>query len=233
LCIGTPLVALGVAGTAAALLKRAFWPLFFLALPPVFYVLSMYSSGNPIFVPHLETKSYYNTRYGLSILPFVAFAAAGLAFRPAAAVITVAVAIAPWIVQPRPEAWITWKESDVNSRARRAWTAQAADYLRDNYRPGAGILVSFGDQIGVLREAGIPLRESLHQGNGPAALGAFHRPDLFLQEEWAIGILGDPVSDAMLTLIKAGSPYTRVRLIEVRDARPFEIYRRIGRMPKP
>jgi len=233
LCIGTALAAVGVAGAAAALLKRAFWPLFFLALPPGFYIVSMYSSGNPIFVPHLETKSYYNTRYGLSILPLAAFAAGALAFRPVAAILVVAVAIAPWLIHPGPASWITWKESEVNSNARRAWTAQAADYLRDRYRPGAGIAVSFGDQIGVLREAGIPLKESLHEGNGPAALGAFHRPDLFLWEEWVLAIDGDPMSRAMQTLARTGSSYVRVKLIEVKDARPFAIYRRIRPMPKP
>jgi hypothetical protein len=233
LCIGTSLAALSVAGTAAALLKRAFWPLFFLALPPVFYLVSMYSSGNPIFVPHLETKSYYNTRYGLSILPLAAFAAGALAFRPVATIVVVCLATAPWLIHVGPESWITWKESEVNSIARRAWTAQAAGYLRDRYRPGAGIAVSFGDQIGVLREAGIPLKESLHEGNGPAALGAFHRPDLFLWEEWVIAIAGDPMSQAMATLARTGSPYVRVKLIEVKDASPLEIYRRIRPMPKP
>jgi hypothetical protein len=240
LCVGTPLAAASIAGTLAAIWKRAFWPLFFLSLGPLFYVVSMYSSGHtPIFVPHLYPHSYYNTRYGLALLPFAAFAVAGLAaivprrFAVIAAFGVVALAVAPWIAYPRAEAWITWKESQVNSRGRRAWTSQAADYLRDRYRPGAGILVSFGDQIGVLREAGIPLKEALHQGNGPAALFAFEHPDRFLREEWAFAIVGDPVSNAMLKLIKAGSPYVRVKLIEVKDAAPVEIYRRVRPMPSP
>ncbi len=51
--------------------------------------------------------------------------------------------------------------------ARRAWTREAADFLAANYRHGSGILFSFGDLTGVLREAGIPLREGLHVGQRP------------------------------------------------------------------
>jgi hypothetical protein len=173
------------------------------------------------------------------VLPLAAFAVAGLAaiapqrLKPIAAVCIVIVAVSPWVASPRPEAWITWKESQVNSNARREWTRQAADYLRKRYQSGAGILVNFGDAIGVLREAGIPLKESLHQGNGPLPMYALYRPDLFLQEEWALAIMGDPVSHAMLKLIKTGQPYVRVKLIEVKDAAPVEIYRRVRPMPSP
>jgi hypothetical protein len=240
LCIATPLAVLGVAGMLAAFLKRAFWPMFFLALVPTFYLLSMvYSGGTPIFVPLLPPNSYYNTRYGLCVLPLAALAAAGLvallprSARPAAALMTVLISVAPWIAYPRAESWITLKETLVNHGPRRAWTVQAAGYMRNRYRPGDGILVSFGDQIGILREAGIPLKEALHQGDGPWATGAFLRPDLFLHEEWAIAMVGDPVSDAMLKMIKAGAPYTRVKVFEVKGAAPLEIYRRIRPMPKP
>ena len=241
LCIATPLAIISVGGAIAALLKRAFWPLLFLSLTPAFYLISMvYSGGTPIFVPQLPPNSYYNTRYGLCILPLAAFAAAGLvaliprAFRPAAAAVVVLVAILPWIAYPRPDSWIAWKEGAVNHAARRQWTAQAADYMREHYRPGAGILVSFGDEIaGVFRQAGIPLNEALHHGNGVLAAPAFVRPDLFLREEWAIGRPGDAATEAMLKLIKSGQPYTRVKLIEVKGAPPFEIYRRIRPLPKP
>jgi hypothetical protein len=239
LCLAPVLAVISAAGVAACAVKRIFWPLFFLALVPVFYLLSMvYTGGTPIFVPHLSTKSYYNTRYGLCVLPVAAFAAAGLVavvpkkVRSALAVVIVAIGVLPWLIDPRPHSWITLKETLVNHAARRAWTTQAAGYLRDRYRPGAGIMVSFGDQIGVLREAGIPLKEALHQGNGPAATAAFLRPDLFLHEEWAIAIEGDPVSEAMLALTRKGSPYVVVKRIEVKGAAPFEIYRRIRPLPK-
>ena len=45
---------------------------------------------------------------------------------------------APWLIHPRPDAWITWKESQVNSEARRAWTREAAAYLGAALPPRVG-----------------------------------------------------------------------------------------------
>jgi hypothetical protein len=232
LCAGWGLVAIGLLGLIAGLLRKAWWPVLFLMLPPVFYVLSLYSAGTPIFVPTLWPSSYYNTRYGLAALPLLAFGGAALvAALPAktgkaAAAVALAIAIVPWLAYPRLESVVCWKESSVNSESRRAWTAEAAGVLRRNYRPGSGIFTSFGDQVGVFREAGIPLREVLHNGNGPAWYGAAARPDLFLHEEWGMAIAGDPVESAMLRTLKRGPFYDRVTIITVRDAPALEIYRK-------
>ena len=50
--------------------------LLLLALPGAFFVWSMHSGVVPIFMPHLWPHSYYNTRYGLAVLPLLAVAAA-------------------------------------------------------------------------------------------------------------------------------------------------------------
>ena len=191
---GWPLVVLGGIGMLAALRRSR--SILFLALPVAFYVWSMYGSGTPIFVPELWHGSYYNTRYGLAALPLLAFGAAALAGRPTIAVLLVGLSMVPWLADPRPEAWITWKESQVNSAERRAWTRETADYLRSHYRPGAGILTSFGDLAGIFPLAGIPFRETLHEGNGPAWLAAVTRPDAFLTEEWVVCLEGDRVCQA-------------------------------------
>jgi hypothetical protein len=231
LCSGAPLLWIGAAGIAAALWKRAWWAIALLALPPVFYVLSMYSSGTPIFVPTLWPSSYYNTRYGIVVMPLLVVAASALVaiapsrFRGVVATVLVLVAVSPWIFYPRPDNWICWKESKVNSDARRAWTKEAAAVLAGNYR-GGGIFFSFGDLTGVLREAGIPIRESLHEGNGPHALAAVHRPDLFLWEEWAIAIAADRTSQTILKTAKTGPRYMLVHTVTVKGAPPIEIYRR-------
>src|ERR1017187_4740787 len=78
LCCGPGLVLVAMGGLAAALFKRAFWPLALLAFPGVFYLWSMHSGAVPVFVPSLWFGSYYNTRYGLAVLPLLALAAAGL-----------------------------------------------------------------------------------------------------------------------------------------------------------
>ena len=238
-CAGAPLFFMGIAGTLAALWKRTIWPLTFLLLPGAFYVWSVHSSGNPIFLPNLETQSYYNTRYGLALLPWLAFcggaivAAAGAMsaqirarFGWMAAAAVMAIAIAPWLLDPRPESWITWKESQVNSEARRAWTHRAAAFFKSRYEPGEGVFTSFGDTIGVMREAGIPLRATLTIDNGPLWEAAVRRPDLVLWEKWALARGGDPVQTAVDRARRRGPNYDLAQRIIVAHSPVMEIYER-------
>jgi hypothetical protein len=179
-----------------------------------------------LYVPALWPHAWYNTRYALAALPFAAVAAAGVvAILPAklhalgAAVLVLAVA-ASWALAGAPTCW---KESEVNSAARRAWTGQAAAYLAAHYQAGDGIIYSFGDLTGVLREAGIPLREGLHQGNRPSWDAAVLRPDLFFHEEWALAVAGDKVDEAVTRL---GPRYQLAKRIMVEGAPAVEIYKR-------
>ncbi len=232
LCAGWPLALAGTAGLAAALWKRKVWPFALLALPPVFYVLSIHSAATPIFVPHLWPNSWYNTRYGLAALPVLAAGAAllvslaGAKWRAAACGAVVATAVAPWVIQPGPESWVCWKESQVNSEKRRAWTHEAAEYLKDHY-DGGGIITSFGDITGIFLAAGIPLRETLHSGNQPLWQAAVARPDLFLWEEWAVAFSADPVATAILRSRRDGPQYECAKMIALQGAPVIEIYRRI------
>ena len=231
-CAGAPLEWLGAAGLIACVaVPKARWPALLLALPGVFYVWSMHSSGGtPIFVPDLWPNTYYNSRYGLALFPALAFGAAVLvslvparAQRLAAAAVVLAAAI-PWLVQPRPDAWITWKESQVNSVARRAWTREAAEYLAPRYRRGTGIITTFGDITGIFRTAGIPLRETLTWDNWPHWAAAVTRPDEFLWEEWAVAMGGDPVQTAVLRAGVNGPRYELVKIVMTPHAPVVEIY---------
>ena len=225
LALGGPAVWLGLAGMVAAAFKRALWPLALLVATPAFYVWSMHSGGEPIFMPHLWPYTYYNTRFGVTALPALALAAGALMpskFRAPAGLLVVLLLVVPWVLTPWPEGLICWKESQVNSEGRRAWTREAAAYLRDHYRPGTGILMRFGDLAGVLREAGIPLRESLHEDNVPAWQAAVASPVFCLQEEWALAIAGDPVD----TAIAAAKQFERVKTIALRGQPDVHIYRR-------
>ena len=219
----------GAAGALIALYRRIWWPLALLALPPIFYVWSIYSSSTPLYVPHLWPNAFYNTRYGLAVVPLAALAAGGLvtAFpsrRRAAAVLALAGGGAAGLVFTGEP--VCWKEAQVNSIARRAWTHEGAAFLAENYRPGSGVIYSFGDLAGVLREAGIPLREGLHQGNHPYWEAAITRPELFLREEWALAISGDDVATAILRAQRRGPHYELRRRIIVKGAPVIEIYRR-------
>ena len=185
-------------------------------------------AASPSTCPSLWPHSYYNTRYALAILPLAAFAAGALvSIAPAGLLrnlIAWAVAIAvlvPWLFYPRPDNWVCWKESQVNSIARRAWTEQAAADLAHDYH-GGGIVADFGDLTGIFARAGIQLRETLHEGNVPAWDGAMRRPDLMLHEEWAVAQKGDTVYKAV-----AASPrYAIEHVINVPGAPTLYIWRR-------
>jgi hypothetical protein len=233
MCLGSPACWIGIAGCAVALFRRAWWPLLLLVSVPVFYVWSIYSAGTPIFVPQLWPHSYYNIRYGVNAMPLLAFGIAAIVSlapgrtQVVAAALVVIAAIVPWLANPRPEAWICWKESQVNSSGRRAWTRAAAEYLGPRYHPGAGIFLSFGDLTGILREAKIPLREAMHEGNGLRWVAATARPDFFLREEWAIAVSGDQVSTTMLKTRRGVPRFECVRTYAFKNSPVIEIYRRI------
>ena len=231
-CLGWPLLWIGLAGALAAVLRKTFWPLVLLSAPPVFYVWSIHSSGSPIYVPSLWPFSYYNTRYGLAMLPLAAFAAGALVawspsrLRALAALAVIGIGVAPWLIDRRMEACITWKESLVNSTARRAWTGEAAEFLRSNYRPHSGVFTTFGDITGVFQRAGIPLRDTLTWDNSAYWTAAAARPDLFLHEEWAVAQGGDKVQTAINRAFLRGPRYTLQKTVVVKNAPVIEIYRR-------
>ncbi len=231
-CAGPPLFWLGAAGAAAALVRRISGPFLFLAIPAALVVWSVYSGNTPIFVPDLPPGSYYNTRYGLALFPLLC---AGLGclvpwvpsrLRAATSIALIVAVSAPWLADRREDAWITWKEARVNSEARRAWTLEAAAFFNQMYRPGDGVLSTFGDVTGVFREAGIPLRRTLTWDNGPEWNLALARPQWFLREEWALAVAGDVVQTTLERAWLRGPRYTLVKRITVRHSPVLEIYRR-------
>jgi hypothetical protein len=238
-CAGPALRWIGAAGVLAAIARKTFWPLLFLAIPGAFYVWNIHSGASPIHVPDLWYGAYYNTRYGLAVLPVAAFAAAALVTwvpqgaRPWAALALIAAATAPWLLHPTPERWITWKESQVNSADRREWTRQAADFLSTRYRRGDGVFTSFSDLTGIYRTMGLPLHETLTWDNNPQWLVTTRRPDLFLWDQWAVCLAGDPVQTAIYRTRRSGPFYELVDTIRVKDAPAVEIYRRSSRHENP
>jgi hypothetical protein len=166
------------------------------------------------------------------MLPLAAFGAAALVawtpsrLRAIAALAVVGIGVAPWMMERRLEACITWKESLVNSTARRAWTSEAAEFLRSNYRPYSGIFTTFGDITGIFQRAGIPLRDTLTWDNSAYWTAAAARPDLFLREEWAVAFGGDRVQSAIIRASRRGPRYTLQKTVVVKNAPVMEIYRR-------
>jgi hypothetical protein len=229
---GWAAVIIGIAGLVGVVQKRVFWPLLLAALPPLFYIWSMHSGGTPIYVPTLWPHSYYNTRYALTALPLIAIAGGCLVlvvstrWRRWLAVAILIAAAAPWLIRPRPSDWVCWKESEINSRTRRAWTQTAAQSFAPAYHSG-GIMSSFGDLTGILRAAGIPLHEALYDDGGPEWMASVVRPDLFLHQEWAVAMSGDAVATAIQrSPFQHGPRYYLVQAIKVKGAPVIEIYKR-------
>lgn len=223
----TPLwiAALGLVGV---LWRKAIWPIVLLLLPPIFYIWSIHSGGLPIHIPELWPHSYYNTRYGLAALPLIAFSAAGIVvllparWRAPAAGFIAAIAVVPWLAHPHVADWLCWKESEVNSISRRAWTAEAAQILAREYR-GGGILASSGDVTGIFCRAGIPLRDTVNDGNYVLWSMAVDSPVRLMNEEWAVDQAGDTLSHAMA---RTRGRYLMMYRLKVADAPAIEIWRR-------
>ena len=222
---GWPLLILGSVGTLIAVARKIWWALFLLLLPLLFYVWSMHSSSTPIFVPDLSPYGWYNTRYAIAAVPFAAFAAGAFVtlvparFQARASIVLALAITGIWGLSGSFS--ISWRESEVNSEVRRNWTAQAASFLAREYRPGSGIVFPFGDLTAVLREAGIPLREGLHEGNGVAFDAAMTRPEVLLPAEWGLAFSGDAVDVALQK-----ARYTLRREIVVKGAPMVRIYHR-------
>jgi hypothetical protein len=236
LVVGLPLIS-GAGGAILmffrrATLTRSFGPMLLLALPPAFYIWSVHSSATPVFVPTLWPFSWYNTRFAIAVLPLAAFATGAMvAIVPKRARIYVALLLVGlpaanwWIaIKMKHQPAICWKEAEVNSTGRRAWTAEAASFLAANYRSGTGIIHPFGDLTGVLREAGIPLRESIHEGDTAEWMLSVSRPYLALRAEWALAFSGDEVSTAVLRAHRYGKNYELRKQIIVKGAPIVEIW---------
>jgi hypothetical protein len=187
----------------------------------------VHSSWTPIHLPSLYPHSYYNSRYGLAVVVLMAFAAGALVMtipdrlRPLGFLVPL-ITVMPWILGRGPGHWICWKESEQNSISRRAWTAKGADYLTEHYRRGDGLLTEFGDLAGILCRAGLPLKEAIHEGSGPAWFANTMPNGLVRQTKWAIAQEGDKLSKR---LAKSGS-FQVVNIISVKGAPKLLIYER-------
>jgi hypothetical protein len=229
LLAGWALVILGAIGVLCAVLRKTAFLILFLLLPAAFLVWSLHSSKVPIFVPTLWPHSYYNTRYGIPVAVVAAFSVGAIVpMLPAKSrrlgLLLPVVCLAFWAWHASPDDWVCWKESQVNSVSRRAWTQAGANFLRAHYRSGQGILAGGGDIPGIFCDAAIPFREGLNIGNGPAWLAATSRPDLIHRDLWAIAQAGDFLSKA---LHRGPRPvYRIVKVIHVKGAPDLEIYRR-------
>ena len=179
---GGLLLAVSAVGVAWALLtsrKKAFpWSLL-LWLPAPFYAYSVAYGSVPIFLPVWWPHSFYNTRYGLELLPALALSvgfaasfalAAVREWNPrwvrAAAMVMFALVGANLGLMLKHRA-LVYVEGTKNIDARRAYEVDIPTAMRSLLasRPGAPVLMVTSVYPDIVAFTGIPLRQTINEGD--------------------------------------------------------------------
>jgi len=180
-------------------------------MPLGFYVYSIAYGSVPIFIPQLYTHSYYNSRYGIELLPALALFALIAVVRlerwlaaweirgvsPLLArllypvVLSLAVLNSVVMIYRTP---LVLKEALVNATTRVPFERNLARAI-DDFLPGAPILMQNSDYIGALQDAGIPLKQTINEGEWYSWHEALEDPAG--HAAYVIAIAGDPVSKAV------------------------------------
>lgn len=179
---GNLLLALSLFGTLGAWLmarRRAFLWALLLWLPVPFYAYSVAYGSVPIFLPLWWPHSWYNTRYGMELLPALAlglgfaaqFAIAAVRdFKPrwanyAAGVLFALLALnAGQMARERP---LVYVEGTKNLQAHRPYQLQIPPVLRALLaeRPGSEILMITSVDPEIVALTGIPLRQTINESD--------------------------------------------------------------------
>lgn len=173
---GVLLTALGVGGFIVFLLSRRPWheaviPLTLVASYP-FNIASLYLGQNALIMPQSDQPGWYNSRYGMLVLPGVALFAAYLVGFLASKLRTPLVSLlAIALIGYYAFTWISaWPDSvvtviEAEGRAEeRAVIAPAVEYLRENY-DGGGILIDDREPL-FMSASHLPLREFVGSNTG-------------------------------------------------------------------
>ena len=179
---GNTLLAFSSLGTLGAWIvarRRAFSWALLLWLPVPYYAYSVAYSSVPIFLPPWWPHSWYNTRYGMELLPalalgigFIASLAIGAVrdFKPqwakyATAVLFALVALNAWkVLREHP---LTYVEGLKNIEAHRPYQLEIPPVLRALLvqRPGATILMETSVDPEIVALTGIPLCQTINEAD--------------------------------------------------------------------
>jgi hypothetical protein len=179
---GNTLLVLSLLGTIWAVVtthRRAFLWTLLLWLPLPFYAYSIAFGSVPIFLPVWWPHSWYNTRYGLELLPAFALGLAFVAqftlavareFKPkivayAATVLYACILLNAWsVVRERP---LTYVEGIKNTESRRALEIEIPPVLRSLLakRPGGVVLMNTSVFPQLVSLTGIPLRQTINESD--------------------------------------------------------------------
>ena len=208
---GFALMMAALIGACIAIRRRIHTASLMLWLPLAFYVYSIAYGSVPIFIPQLYPHSYYNSRYGMELLPALslfAFVAAALLERwleareasgaspllgklLQPALLSLAVLNSLAMIYRTP---LVLKEAMVNAITRVSFERSLARTIED-FPSGVPILMQNSDYIGALQDAGIPLKQTVNEGEWYSWHAALEDPAG--HAAYVIAIAGDPVSKAV------------------------------------
>jgi hypothetical protein len=225
---GRWLMLMAAAGTAYAVVRyraRAVPATLLFWMPIPFYAYSVAYGSVPIFFPAWFPHSFYNTRYGMELLPafalFPAFAVlAAIRKRPEwmrpvigfAAVLIVASNY--FLLRTTP---LVLQEAKANSATRIPFETALAQKLV-LLPPDATVLMYTSAHVGALEQIGMPLRQTINEGDYDRWLAALKDPAA--AADFVVALEGDPVAvavrehpehlDLLFLICSTGQPCARV-----------------------
>jgi hypothetical protein len=198
-------ILLAFAGFGIVIFKhRGLLPWMLLWLPKPFYAISIAWGAVPIFIPQWWPFSYYNTRYGLQLLPAFAASAALLAYfavtrdRSPVWRVAVALALCGFVAGSYAAVWrnvpICLREIRANGGPRYALDGKLGTLLAE-LPPSSTMLMYLGDHVGALERAAIPLKRTINEGNFRLWEAALLAPAA--SAEFVVAGNGDAVAQAV------------------------------------
>lgn len=226
------LLILALSGTAIAAVRfrsKQILPALLLWVPLPFYAYSVAYGSVPIFIPPWWPHSFYNTRYGMEMLPAFALALAFFAAWVAQLVAKRKAELQPWtiaaigllilangyvLLRATP---LVLQEFIANSRSRIPFEAAYARGL-ESLPPGSTILAYTSDHVGAYQRAGFALKRTINESDYYRWKPALKAPAS--SADYVITTDGDPVAKAVaahpegLTLMdivcSTGQPCVRI-----------------------
>jgi hypothetical protein len=199
------LVFLAALASAAWLIRNDWLEVVLLWSPLIFYALTIAYGSVPIFIPVWSPYSYYNTRYGLELLPALA---AGIGFfvywmnklsktrrvRVMSTGLVLLVAAVAYMRAAR-EVPICLRETRTNGQARLQMDRRLSEVLK-SLPPQSTVLTYTGAHSGAFELATFPLRRTINEGN----LGIWDASlaDPGKSADYLIASEGDPVSESIV-----------------------------------
>ena len=175
-------------------------------MPIPFYMYSVSYGSVPIFIPQLYPHSFYNSRYGMEMLPGLVL----FGFITVAWLERMWVTTRPLLTKLLPRIMLgvtalnsvammyfvplVLKEGEVNAMTRMPFETSIARQL-ESFPQGVPILMHTSDHIGAIQQTGMPLKQILSEGDYDSWKAALNAPAE--KADYVVAIAGDPVDQAV------------------------------------